>query len=230
MIIANMLDSSVIDYPGRMSAVVFTAGCNFSCPFCHNPQLVDYTGPGDVSEEQVFDLLESRKGFLDAVVVTGGEPTLHADLPNFLARIKALGLAVKLDTNGSRPGMLSRLLSAGLVDRMAMDIKTLPENYPCTVAPRVDPADIRKSIRLIKESGVDHEFRTTCSPDVVDNAIVTALGPLLSGAKKWVFQTFRDQRVLKPETFQRIRARFTDRDLAGFASLAAKWVERAEAR
>jgi len=230
MIFADIIESSVIDYPGKMAAVVFTGGCNFACPSCHNPQLVEFSGPGRVDGEGVLSLLESRKGFLDALVVTGGEPTLHAGLPDFLARVKALGMAVKLDTNGSRPGVLSRVLSAGLVDRVAMDVKTWPEDYPATVAPRVDPEAIRESIRLIKESGLDHEFRTTCSPDVVDGRIVAALGPLLSGAKKWVFQTFRDQRVLSPETFTRIRKRFTDRDLAGFAALAARWVEKTEAR
>ena len=182
---------SLIDYPGKMAAVVFTQGCNFRCGYCHNAQLVcpeRYSEPLD--ESSVLEFLESRKGKLEGVVVTGGEPTVQPGLLDFLARIKAVPFAVKLDTNGSHPDVLASVLSANLVDFIAMDIKTSPLNYEKAIGAKIDLERIRASIDLISKSGVPHHFRTTlvrthCSPKDVKE-IRQLIGP---GAK-YVLQTF----------------------------------------
>ncbi len=153
---------SLIDYPGHLSTVVFTQGCNFRCPVCHNPELVLpdlFDEP--IPEQEVFSFLESRKGKLQAVVVTGGEPTLHTDLPKFLAAIKRMGFKTKLDTNGARPEVLQSLFDEKLIDFVAMDIKAPLELYSKLAGCKVDEAAIQKSIALILDSFVPHQFRTT---------------------------------------------------------------------
>ncbi|MBW1989832.1 MAG: anaerobic ribonucleoside-triphosphate reductase activating protein [Deltaproteobacteria bacterium] len=224
MLIADILKTSLIDFPGKVCAVVFTGGCNFSCPFCHNPHLVHFSGEARWTAGQALAFFENRTNFLDGVTVTGGEPTLHPDLGEFLQKIKDLGLLVKLDTNGSRPRVLENILSAGLADFLAMDVKTLPGAYPATVAPGAEPASILESIRLVKESGLDHEFRTTCVPGLVDADTVDALGPILSGARAWAFQSFRDERTLSPDRIP--SARYTREDLEAFAARAEPWVKK----
>ena len=162
MRLGGLLKFSMIDYPGRLAAVIFTQGCNYRCPFCHNPELVLpdlFLAP--LRGEEVFSFLEKRRGQLQAVVVTGGEPTLHHDLPEFLARIKAMGYLVKLDTNGTRPDMLRDILVSGNVDYVAMDIKSSPEGYCKATGIQADIAQIRLSVALIRSSGIVHEFRTT---------------------------------------------------------------------
>lgn len=162
MLIGGLLKFSLIDYPGKVAAVVFTQGCNYRCPFCHNPELVlpelfePSLDPGDV-----FSFLEKRRGQLQGVVVTGGEPTLHAGLASFLERIKSMGFLIKLDTNGSSPEVLRGLLERGLLDFVAMDVKSSARFY-CKATG--DMGDIEKplaSIGILKRSGVEHQFRTT---------------------------------------------------------------------
>lgn len=153
---------SLLDYPGQLAAIIFTQGCNFRCPYCHNPELVEnsrYTNL--IPEEEIIDFLLGRIGKLGAVVITGGEPTLHADLPQFIARIRGLGFLVKVDTNGSNPGLIERLINEDLVDYWAMDIKAPWQLYPLLTQSDVSPAAIQKSMELIRKSGKDYEFRTT---------------------------------------------------------------------
>jgi pyruvate formate lyase activating enzyme len=153
---------SLSDFPGRPSAIVFTQGCNFRCPFCHNPLLWPTTsGKPAAAPESILSFLARRRGLLGGVVVTGGEPTLQTGLAEFIAAVKALGLSVKLDTNGSRPDVVADLLSAGLVDYVAMDVKASMEKYDLLCGCSVDRAAIHRSVAIIAASGVPHHFRTT---------------------------------------------------------------------
>ena len=162
MIIGGFLKNSFIDFPGNISAVIFTAGCNFKCDFCHNSQLIPLAEKSNVSLIEIFDFLVKRRGLIDAVVITGGEPTIQSDLKDVVMKIKKLGYLVKLDTNGSNPYILEELLSEGLLDYVAMDVKEMPENYDrfCKGIGK----NIEKSMALLKNSGVPHEFRTTFEP------------------------------------------------------------------
>ena len=162
MKIAGFQKFSLIDYPGGVSGVVFTQGCNFRCPYCHNPELVDPRRfVGSIPAEDILGFLEDRRGKLDAVTITGGEPTLQGDLPVFIKEIKDMGFLVKIDTNGSMPTMLARLLAGGLVDYVAMDLKGPLERYPTLVGAAVNRRDLEESIALLGDAGLPHEYRTT---------------------------------------------------------------------
>ncbi len=206
----GMLKNSFIDYPGKICSVVFTVGCNFRCPYCHNPNLVH--GNGDVSllGEGVLAFLKKRRGLIDGLAITGGEPTLHGALLPFLEKMKVEGFPVKLDTNGSRPEVLADILDRGLVDYVAMDLKTLPEAYPQGLGAPSDIASrLKRSIALIKNSGVRHEFRTTCVRPFVSVELMPELGTLIAGADRWCLQSCRLDDVLNPDYF-------TDPDAAQF--------------
>jgi len=192
MKIAAVVPTSLSDYPDRVAAVVFTAGCSFRCPFCHNPDLVL---PGRVSRlpaiapESVVDDLAQRGSFLDAVVVTGGEPTMHDDLPALLDQLHRLGLLVKLDTNGSRPAMIEAVLSRGLADYVAMDIKAPRAKYDKLAGTRVDLAAIDRSIAAIRGRAPAYEFRTTAAPSLTP-ADVESIAEWINGASRYVLQPF----------------------------------------
>ncbi|MFP4477158.1 MAG: anaerobic ribonucleoside-triphosphate reductase activating protein [Desulfatibacillaceae bacterium] len=188
--------TSLIDYPDQIAAVVFTAGCNFRCPYCHNPQLVKGNPDPSVSQDVVLDFLEARAGFLDGVVISGGEPTLQPDLTDFMATVRNMGYLVKLDTNGSRPEILAEVLRRNLADYVAMDVKTLPDNYPETVGAHCGPGAIKQSIRMLLAWDGEYEFRTTCVSPLVNDEVIDLLGPELSGAKRWALQQFVPDRVL----------------------------------
>ena len=163
MNIGGFLPVSLSDYPGHVAAVVFTQGCNFRCPFCHNGNLIPLARPACdlLCEEEILKSVAARRGKLDAVVVSGGEPTLQADLAEFLHKLKKLGYAVKLDTNGSRPVVLESLLKSKLIDYVAMDIKAPLPCYERLAGVTVDVSAIRQSIEVLPRSGIDHQFRTT---------------------------------------------------------------------
>lgn len=152
---------TLLDYPGRVACTVFLGGCNLRCPFCHNASLVLSADEPQMTEEAFFAFLRKRQGILDGVCVTGGEPLLQPDLPRFIADIRTLGYAVKLDTNGTMPSRLKAILAARAVDYVAMDIKSSPEGYAAACGVPVEVDKLRESIRAIKESGIPHEFRTT---------------------------------------------------------------------
>ncbi|HCK98543.1 MAG TPA: anaerobic ribonucleoside-triphosphate reductase activating protein [Candidatus Marinimicrobia bacterium] len=169
MIIGGLQKLSLIDFPGRPAAVVFTRGCNFRCPYCHNPELIICHSAGDdIHLRDFFAFLEKRRGLLEGVVVTGGEPTLHDDLPEFMRRIRGLGFAVKLDSNGSNPAMLQKIIDDRLVDYIAMDVKAPFEKYSQVVGVSVDIDAIRASIDIIRNSGLPHQFRTTLAQPLLD--------------------------------------------------------------
>ena len=153
---------TLTDYPGRVAAIVFTQGCNFRCPYCHNARLLPTDRPKRdlIPETYVFDHLSRRRRQLDGLVITGGEPTIQEDLPRFIRRVRRLGLKIKLDTNGSRPGVIRQLLEENLLDYIAMDIKAPPEQYESVIRRPVDADALQASMELIKNSSVPHEFRT----------------------------------------------------------------------
>ncbi len=185
---------TLLDYPGHTACTVFTGGCNFRCPFCHNAALVLH--PQDqptVPEEEIFALLSKRHGLLDGVAVTGGEPTLQRDLPDFLRRVKEMGFAVKLDTNGTRPAMLRALAAEGLVDYVAMDVKNSWARYGETAGlPGMDLGPIRESAAFLLEGSVEYEFRTTVVKEFHRVSDIEDVARALAGAQRYFLQAFKD--------------------------------------
>lgn len=201
VILGGLQPHSLIDFPGTVACVVFTRGCNFRCPFCHNPRMVEGDGAPLVANDRLWDFLERRRGLLAGVVVSGGEPLLQPRIADFCERLRSLGYRIKLDTNGSRPEVLAQLLHAGLLDYVAMDLKTLPETY-ASLWPGGDPEVVRRSLELVMASGVDYEFRTTCVRPLVDEQVMRRLARLVQGARRYALQRFRGSGpLLRPEAF-----------------------------
>lgn len=184
---------SMVDYPGKIAATVFTGGCNLRCPFCHNALLVTRLNESPrLEEEEVIKFLKSRRGLLDGVVLTGGEPLLQPGAADFLARVKDMGFAVKLDTNGCYPDILSRILEAGSVDYVAMDIKNSPQKYSGTCGGIDILPQVEQSIRLLMEGSADYEFRTTVLHPWHTPDDLAKIGQWISGAKRYFIQAFVD--------------------------------------
>lgn len=192
MRIGGLQKVSLIDYPGQISSVVFTLGCNFRCHYCHNPELVypQLWGP-PIEEEEIWQFLENRRGKIDAVVVTGGEPLLHEDLPNFIAAVRGKGFLVKLDTNGAFPERLSPILRAGLVNYVAMDLKAPWPSYEKITGVKVDTGKIKESMGMILNSEIEYEFRITYAPPLITENDVLAIGQELRRARRLVIQKYR---------------------------------------
>ena len=232
MPIGGLLKNSLIDYPGKVSCVLFLAGCNFNCPYCHNPDLVlNHNGDSlSAVSEQMDRFLASRRDFLDGVVISGGEPTLQPQLTGLCQRIKAHGYSVKLDTNGSRPAVIRRLIDDGLVDYVAMDIKTDPFAYWPRIQKTYKPDRILDSIRIIMDSAPAYEFRTTCVKPFVDLAVIETIGQLIRGADHYVLQRFRDTIVLCPEFFHNSPPALTDDEMLQLQKAALPYVKRCSIR
>jgi pyruvate formate lyase activating enzyme len=226
MIIGGLQKTSLIDFPGKVSCVCFVSGCNFRCPYCHNPDLVHHPGNAFLDEGAFLAFIRERRGFLDGVVISGGEPTLQKDLPAFVSRIKREGFAVKLDTNGSHPGMIQELMEKRLVDYVAMDVKTEPSLYPRFIRKDVNPEDIRSSIERIMAAGIAYEFRTTCVRPFVDAETVEAIGRLIQGCSLYVLQPFRRTRVLDPAFFENRTAGYDQEEMIGLKAVADPWVQK----
>jgi pyruvate formate lyase activating enzyme len=198
MKIGGLQKVSLIDYPGLICASVFLQGCNFKCPYCHNPELVDpQLFHPCIKENDVLEFLNTRKGKLDAVTITGGEPTIQDDLAPFIKKIKKMGFAVKLDTNGSQPQVIKTLLDEKLLDFIAMDIKAPLEKYKNVVKVPVNVDSIKESIRLILKSKITHEFRTTIAQSQLEEKDILQIAKLISGAKSYVLQKFVPVKVLE---------------------------------
>ncbi|MGQ9565121.1 MAG: anaerobic ribonucleoside-triphosphate reductase activating protein [Candidatus Bathyarchaeales archaeon] len=204
--------TSLLDFPDRVATVLFVPDCNLRCPFCHNWRIVVDPKPPFLTEETVLGILESRRKYVDAVAVTGGEPTLHKDLPKFLGKLKTRGFRVKLDTNGFYPQVLEECL--GYVDYAAMDVKTTIEKYGRLGAK--ETANLLRSIEILKSEKVEYEFRTTVVPTFVDAEDIAKIGELVKGAKNFVFQQFvpddtldKSLKSLKPYPPEKI-AKFAD--------------------
>ena len=191
MRIKGFQGTSLLDYPGRISSLLFFGGCNLTCPFCHNPGLVlEPEQYPDYPPEHILKELEARRPFIDAAVISGGEPTLEPGLEGLLRDIKGLGLAVKLDTNGLLPEVLDNLLRQDLLDFVALDVKTSPARYSELHTDPVNGCLLEQSIRLLLESAVEHEFRTTCVPGLVEEPDIDAIGAVLAGGRSWVLQQY----------------------------------------
>ncbi|MBQ6066054.1 MAG: anaerobic ribonucleoside-triphosphate reductase activating protein [Clostridia bacterium] len=194
MNIQGLQKLTLLDYPGHTACTVFTGGCNLRCPFCHNaPLVLEPNGNAPFTEEEIFALLDRRRGILDGVAVTGGEPLLQTDIGDFLRKVKDRGFAVKLDTNGFFPDRLEALLRDGLVDYAAMDVKNRPEKYALTCGlETADLAAVEKSMKLLTESGIEYEFRTTVVKEFHTADDIEAIAKWISGAKRYFLQAFKD--------------------------------------
>ena len=197
---------TLLDYPGHMACLIFTGACNYRCPFCHNASLVlDPNSQPAISEEEIFAFLQSRKGILEGICISGGEPTLQADLPEFIRKVRGMGFHIKLDTNGSRPGILKGLLDEGLVDYVSMDIKNAPGKYLTTIGIPFDSQastdnlitdSVRQSAELLMQSGIPYEFRTTVVKELHSEDDLLTIGRWLNGARAYYLQSFRDSETL----------------------------------
>lgn len=190
MLISGLQKTTLLDFPGKVACTVFLAGCNMRCPFCHNAPLVTGRPEGGMEEKEFFAFLKKRQGILDGVCITGGEPTLRPDLPDFIEKIKALGFAVKLDTNGTHPKMLKALLPR--LDYVAMDIKASPKRYKA-ICGGIDHLEaVKESVRILMAGSTDYEFRTTCVHPFHDPEELGSLGRWIAGAKQYYLQSFVD--------------------------------------
>ncbi|MBW2610334.1 MAG: anaerobic ribonucleoside-triphosphate reductase activating protein [Deltaproteobacteria bacterium] len=225
MLFGGLQKNSLIDYPGKISCVIFLSGCNFDCPYCHNPDLVNgcMECPTLLEEDGFYDFLESRRNFLDGVVISGGEPTIQKDLGPLCEKIKNMGYSIKLDTNGSRPRAIKQLIDYGLVDYIAMDIKTDPLCYDPIIKRDYNPEDLLSSIQVIMESAPAYEFRTTCVKGLVDKTIIEDIAKLIQGARLYALQLFHDTTVLHPEFFHEADY-YEEDDLMHLKAVAEPWV------
>ncbi|MBR9691445.1 anaerobic ribonucleoside-triphosphate reductase activating protein [Candidatus Woesearchaeota archaeon] len=222
--------TSLIDYSPYTASVIFTGGCSFNCGYCHNPELVvHHSAIDDIKEKDILDYLKQKKMWVDGVCITGGEPTIHPDLPKLIDKIKKIGMNVKLDTNGSNPPIIEELLRRKLVDYFAMDIKNVLDKYDDVAGVKVDKEKIKKSIDLIKNSGVDHEFRTTVVPGLVGKKEIFLIGKMLKGSKKFVIQNFRGTRPLIDSKMQEIKP-YSMEQLEEMKEIASEYFEKVEVR
>ena len=206
MKIGGLQKFSLIDYPGMVCAVIFTQGCNFRCPYCHNPELVLPAFFNDtLKNEDVLEFLSSRTGQLDGVTITGGEPTIQTDLVLFLRKLRSLSFRIKLDTNGSKPIVLKKLLSESLIDYIAMDIKAPFNNYPAITKVQTDITCLKKSMDIILESSIDYQFRTTIVPGFHNMQIVDEIKQWMQqlGANH-IFQDFVPSKILAPSLLENL--------------------------
>lgn len=195
MLIGGFQKTTLLDYPEKIAALVFTQGCNFRCGYCHNPELLQAGHCKFISESYIFNFLKTRQGKLDGVVITGGEPTLQDGLYDFIKRIKELNFSVKLDTNGTNPNILERLINDRMLDYIAMDIKAPFEKYENITNTKVNKEAVRKSIKLIMESSINYEFRTTVIKSQLSFKDFEKIGKLIQGAKKYYLQKFVPSKI-----------------------------------
>ena len=220
MYIAGYQPLTLLDYPGKLAATVFTLGCALRCPFCHNPELIEPSkeylaqAGGDKTGE-FLKFLETRRGKLDGVCITGGEPTLHGDILDFIREIKNLGFLVKLDTNGAFPDIVRKIAKTKFVDFWAMDIKHTPEKYPLASGnPDIAIENFRESVKIIMESGADYEFRTTVVPGIHTEDDFQEIGHWIHGARRFALQTFRDIKIYDSNLREKTRGKSIDLDQA----------------
>ncbi len=223
---------SLVEWPGKISGVVFTGGCNFRCPFCHNPELIDL----QLAEKnrikpfpwpEIEDFLKEKKSWLDAIIVTGGEPTLHENLPDFFRLIKEMGYLTALETNGSNPEMLKRIIEENLADRIQMDIKSSLTNYGRAIGLKEPPLKkIERSIKLLMKSNLEYEFRTTVVPGLVGEEDITKIGEMIAGAEKIVLQQFRPIKTFDKK-YQKALP-YTQVDLEKMSEKLKKFVKKIE--
>ena len=228
MIVCGFQKLTLLDFPGRVAATVFTGGCNLRCPFCHNATLVTDTKETPIlTTDEVLAYLKKRQGILDGVCVTGGEPTLQVDLPDFLRRLKEMGYAVKLDTNGTSPEVLRRLIAEHLVDYVAMDIKNCREKYGITAGKiPFDLSPIEESVKLLMSGSIPYEFRTTTVRGIHSAADFRAIGTWIAGAERYFLQGFVDSGSLIGGGFEA----FTPDEMKQFLAIVRQTIPNAQLR
>lgn len=227
MDIQGLQKMTLLDYPGKVACTVFFGGCDLRCPFCHNRDLVEGPMPAALDEEELLAFLAKRRGLLDGVCFTGGEPLLRPQLPQLLSRVRELGFLIKVDTNGGHPQVLRRLVEAGLVDYVAMDVKNSPVRYPQTAGvPHLDLAPFRESVSFLLQGTVDYEFRTTVVREFHDADSFKAIGPWIAGAKRYFLQSFVDRDTVLREGLHP----WDGETLGSFADLVRPYVEQVELR
>lgn len=214
---------TLIDYPAKVACMVYTIGCPFRCPYCHNPELVDETCTTRVDEKVVLDFLDGRKGMLDGVVITGGEPTMHGEkLISFMKEVKHRGFLVKLDSNGVDPEFIQKVIDEKLVDYIAMDIKSPLVKYTQTVGRPVNIAAIKKSIEIITSSGIPYEFRTTIIKSMLSVEDLEQIGKEIKGASTYYLQKFIPTKILNPQFLKKVTYR--DEEFADIKITMEKYV------
>ena len=198
MKIHGLMKLTLLDFPGVTACTVFLGGCDMRCPFCHNSELLDMNAPEEMNENGLLDYLRKRKGLLDGVVFTGGEPLLRPDLPELMRTIRDLGYKIKLDTNGNHPDRLAEIVEAGLVDYVAMDIKNSPEKYGVTIGiPGFDLSKVKRSVEFLLSGKVDYEFRTTVLKQFHDEDSMRGIAEWIKGADRYFIQEFVDRETVK---------------------------------
>ncbi len=227
MLIHGLQKMTLLDYPEHVACTVFFGGCDLRCPYCHNFELVDGTAEPIMDDDEFFSFLKKRVGLLDGVAITGGEPLLRKDLPEFIKKVKELGFKVKLDTNGNHPAELKALLDEGLVDYVAMDIKNSLPKYSDTIGlPDFDTSNIEKSIGIIMDSGVSYEFRTTVVKELHDDSSFEAIGKMISGANHYYLQAFVSRETVPNKNLSSPNPEDMDR----YLKIAQKYVPDAQLR
>ena len=207
MQIGGLQKITLIDYPGRIAATVFLIGCDFKCPWCYSSELVlpeKIKKQPRISQKEFFKFLKERKELLEGATICGGEPSINKDLPQFCKKIKKAGYLVKLDTNGSNPKMLKKLIDEKLIDYVAMDIKLPREKYQKILGRKIKIEDIEKSVKILKEGKVDYEFRTTVVPTILTKEDILKIAKWISGAKRYYLQNFRPEKTIDPK-FEKIK-------------------------
>lgn len=229
MLISGIQQCTLLDFPGKTACVVFTPGCNFRCGYCHNPEFVlpeqiKCIQKDFIHEEVFFNFLKKRKGLLDGVVITGGEPTLQGDLIPFIKKVRNLGFLVKLDTNGNKPDIVRKVFEEKLVDYIAMDIKTSYVKYQSLVGKLANADYIRKSISLIMNSGIPYEFRSTIIKETHPISTLKEMAKMVHGANTFSLQSFRPAHTLNP-LFQSFHA-FTEQEMKDIKQIFEQYVSR----
>lgn len=229
MKLGGLQEISLLDYPGKISAIVWTVGCNFRCPFCYNTNMVNEES--DILPiDHVLTFLDERKGKLDALSITGGEPLLHKDLDEFIKKVKMKGFLVKVDTNGSFPQRLQALLDDQLIDYVSMDVKAPLEKYDLLAGIHVDTNNIMKSVRLIMDNAPDYEFKTTMIPGLLEKKDVTEITSIIKGAKRYYLQQWKKDVPILNDALRDKTTPFSKQDFLEMKQLASPLVESCDIR
>ena len=216
---------SLADYPGQISAIVFTRGCNLKCPYCYNLDENNY----EIREEEILEFLEERKGRLDAVVVTGGEPTLQSSLSDFLRKVKEKEYLIKLDTNGTDPDTIKDLHRKDLFDYIAIDLKAPWEKYDRVSGVKVDKEKLHASFRYVIDNGIPHEFRSTMVPSLLSKEDIPEMGEIIKGADRWYLQKFMSNVDMVDNSLKN-RSPFTDREMEEMCEIGGRYVSECDHR
>lgn len=199
MLFGGLQRTTLVDYPGKVAATVFTLGCNFRCPYCHNPELVlpkRMKEQPSITEKEILDFLKERQGYLKGLCITGGEPTIQVGLSDFIQKVNTLGISVKLDTNGSLPFVLKELIQKKLIDWVALDIKSPPNKYDIFTQGKIDVKNVDLSIKILKESKINYEFRTTLAPEILVEKDIIEIVDWIKPASRYYLQRFQNKKTL----------------------------------